>query len=223
MQDGDGIGRASDVDEFFFSSRRRHTRWTGDWSSDVCSSDLLILLAAAAGLAWELVRRAERLRRLASIDRVTGLQNRAFFDTRMSVELERARAHGHDLALVLLDVDGFRAFNERFGRAAGDAALRAFGGMLRAGAPPGSSLGRYGNDEFVLLLPGSSAEEAGARVEAIRGEVGRQRVRLPGGREVGRPGFTAGIATFPADGREAGPLLLRAEARLHAARVGARG
>ncbi|HET8655502.1 MAG TPA: diguanylate cyclase [Longimicrobiaceae bacterium] len=183
----------------------------------------LILLLAAAGLAWELVRRAELLRRLASIDRLTGLQSRSFFDARMGVELERARTHGHDLSLVLMDLDGFRRFNERLGRAAGDTALRAFGAMLRDGAPPGSSVSRYGADEFVLLLPATGADEASAAVDAIRREVGHGVVRLPDGREVGRMGFTAGVATFPADGREAGTLLMRAEVRLQRARQAAAG
>ena len=92
----------------------------------------LALMVVATGLAAVVVDRSRQLRRLSTIDRLTGVLNRGSFDERLNAELSRARRHGESLALVMIDVDHFKKFNDDLGHAAGDAALRAVTRVINA-------------------------------------------------------------------------------------------
>src|SRR5436305_3396644 len=93
---------------FFFSSRRRHTRCGRDWSSDVCSSDLVV-------------------ERQAVTDSLTGLANRRQFYEVLGREYERAQRFGQPVSLILLDIDDFKVINDSKGHLAGDAVLHKIG------------------------------------------------------------------------------------------------
>lgn len=113
-----------------------------------------------------------RLGQLAMEDGLTGTSNRRFFDGRLREECARADRSGSPLALVLVDVDHFKAFNDRYGHPEGDACLRAIARCLAGSARrPGDVLARYGGEEFVLLLPGLDAEAAAELAEAARRRV----------------------------------------------------
>jgi two-component system, cell cycle response regulator len=94
----------------------------------------VIMLFGAFMLSWEVVRRAQHLRQLSIMDRLTGLPNRAYFDTRAEAELSRARRHGHSFSLAILDVDHFKDFNDTFGHATGDRVLHTIASVLRLNA-----------------------------------------------------------------------------------------
>ena len=127
-----------------------------------------------------LVAVADRGRRLferATTDALTGLPNRATFLERARKELARAERSGSSLAVVLLDIDRFKRFNDVYGHLAGDRVL-ALAGRAVAGAVRGIDLtGRYGGEEIVLLLVDVEAEAALAAVERVRGAISE--VRLP--------------------------------------------
>lgn len=99
-------------------------------------------------------RMADELRRIAMIDVLTGVANRRRFDESLEREWRRARRSGTSLALLMIDVDCFKPFNDRHGHPAGDACLRSVAQAL-AGASlrPADLVARYGGDEFVVLLP----------------------------------------------------------------------
>jgi len=120
------------------------------------------------------VRSALRMQKLvrmlaqrAQVDGLTGLWNRAYFDQRLRDEVSEASRYGHQLSLVLCDLDHFKSLNDRFGHPFGDEVLERAASILNMGR--GSDVAcRYGGEEFGLILPGTSAEDALETVERHR-------------------------------------------------------
>ena len=200
-------------------------------SDDECG----MLLLALKVMATQLKEANVRMQRLAIEDGLTGAFNRRHFDDVLRTEHERARraatrrtAEGvHDaaahLALLLIDVDHFKQFNDRFGHPAGDACLRAVVGAVRdAGLRPGDFVARYGGEEFVVILP--SCDIAGAAVVAER--VRRQVESLHARPESALPApvsVSIGLAAM-CDARDSTPadLLRAADLALYDAKHGGR-
>ncbi|NTV39162.1 MAG: GGDEF domain-containing protein, partial [Demequinaceae bacterium] len=119
----------------------------------------------------ELHRAESDLRQEASTDPVSGLANRRSLDARLVEELARAARHQAPLALLMVDLDAFKGHNDSFGHLAGDEAIRQVAGVLTAGLRPHDFVGRYGGDEFTVILPHTSAVGARVLAERIRREV----------------------------------------------------
>ena len=99
---------------------------------------------------------ADELRRISSIDALTGVANRRRFDDALAREWQRTRRSGAPMALLMVDVDHFKAFNDRYGHPAGDACLRSAAQALASvGLRPADLVARYGGEEFAVLLPGT--------------------------------------------------------------------
>ena len=121
----------------------------------------------AARAALEL--RNVTLRQLADSDALTGLANRRRFDETLAAEHERARRSGQPLSLILLDVDYFKKFNDRYGHVAGDDCLRRVAAAIATGPRrPTDLAARYGGEEFAIILPDTDGEGARAVAEKIR-------------------------------------------------------
>jgi diguanylate cyclase (GGDEF)-like protein len=126
-------------------------------------------IARQLAVALESVRLQSAVRALTLTDELTGLHNRRFFDRELKRETERARRFGRSLALVLLDVDHFKAYNDTFGHRAGDEALRHVAAHLADAVPRRlDAVARYGGEEFVVLLAETDAEGAWQVAERIR-------------------------------------------------------
>jgi diguanylate cyclase (GGDEF)-like protein len=176
---------------------------------DAQSRACLSLLAAQAALAIERADLAEELARQAETDPLTGVANRRGLARALERDLAAARRSGRRLAVAVLDLDHFKAFNDTHGHPTGDLllrnAVRAWRELLRAG----DLLARYGGEEFVVVLP-----EAGEAVTAVRAI---ERVRLS------TPGVTASAGVAIWDGREpAAHLIRRADGALYEAKRGGR-
>ncbi|WP_295996922.1 EAL domain-containing protein [Rugamonas sp.] len=159
--------------------------------------------------------------RMASYDALTGLPNRQLFT--QSLEQTLAAVWPHGSALLLIDLDGFTRINDTLGQPAGDDVLRQFTLRLAQLAPPRACIGRFGNDEFALLLPAlERPQETAQMVEQIRRALDTP-FRLGGGG--GDVALTAsiGVALCPGDAGEAGPLIQYAGTALHQARQRGRG
>jgi diguanylate cyclase (GGDEF)-like protein len=154
-------------------------------------------------------RARERLEHQALVDPLTVLLNRRALERDTRREVGRAARHRRQFTVVMLDVDGLKAVNDRAGHAAGDRLLRTMAAGLRDALRTGDSAYRIGGDEFVLLLP----EAVEADVETIAGRV----------RAAGAPPFSWGAATYPMDGDGLSALLARADERMFLRRRQARG
>ncbi|MES1228041.1 MAG: GGDEF domain-containing protein, partial [Armatimonadota bacterium] len=109
-----------------------------------------------------------KLRALATTDGLTGLLNhRALMDF-MAAAIRNNGDFGSPCSVILMDVDNFKGLNDQFGNPAGDEALRVLSAVLAHSAPPGSAVGRYGGEEFMLVLPGASENAATAVAEELR-------------------------------------------------------
>ena len=140
-------------------------------------------------------RDAARIASLSLTDRLTGVHNYAFFEDALPRECRRAARYGLPLSLVLLDLDRFKAFNDRFGHDAGNRLLAGVGDAIRANSRGSDIVARYGGEEFAIIVPGPAAEALEA-AERIRDAVGRVRVLVAGGQGVGTT-ISAGVADMP--------------------------
>ena len=182
----------------------------------------LFLLFTATVLSTTIVIRAQRLQHLSTHDRLTGLLNRGYFDDRAIEEVSRARRYAHPLSVALIDLDEFKRFNDVYGHATGDAALRAVATTLRDSLRRSDIIARYGGEEFVLLLPETNADDAVEKLEAIRGRVAEMVLATPRQSLPLRLTIGAGVASWPADGPELDDLLYQADTRLFQAKRGGR-
>jgi diguanylate cyclase (GGDEF)-like protein len=112
-----------------------------------------------------------KLEALATTDGMTGLANHRAFQGRLRTEMARAERHGTPLALLLLDVDHFKRYNDTYGHPAGDDVLCTVGRLMREAVREGDLAARYGGEEFAVLLPATDVESALAIAERIRAAV----------------------------------------------------
>jgi diguanylate cyclase (GGDEF)-like protein len=186
-----------------------------DWATQLSR---LLLLAVATLLAATIVLRSQWLRRQSWSDRLTGVPNRGYFDERVQAELARARRYHEPVSLAMIDVDHFKRFNDTWGHAAGDVALRLVARAILAAIRQSDLVIRYGGEEFVVLFPGMVSAAAEDRVEEIRRTIEALPIPIPRRSDVGRITISAGLAAFGYDGTQAEDLLDRADARLFQAK-----
>ena len=166
----------------------------------------------------------DALRRQAARDGLTGVANRAAFDAALLAEWVRARRVNGALSLVLVDVDHFKRFNDRYGHPAGDACLRAVSAALSGVSQRAADLvARYGGEEFAVLLPGTDATGAAHLAEAARAAVQAQALLHADSPVAACVTVSVGVATaYPARGAlaQAGcvALLSAADRALYAAK-----
>ena len=114
-----------------------------------------------------------QLSALATTDGLTGVKNRRALEESLSESFEWARQEHTPLSVVLLDVDWFKRYNDNYGHLAGDEVLKRVGAVLRAEAGDAMTVGRFGGEEFMIVLPGLDSEEANAVAEAMRQAISR--------------------------------------------------
>ncbi|MCB1894507.1 MAG: diguanylate cyclase [Zoogloeaceae bacterium] len=169
----------------------------------------------------------DRLRREASTDPLTGLENRRAFESALPLEWRRARRHTRPLSLMMVDVDHFKKVNDSHGHAVGDDCLRAIGRALESCVGrPGDLVARYGGEEFALLLPETSKEAAHAIAAGIHTAIRGIGILVDGGSAPLPLTVSIGFATCsPHDKRDYGgerTLLARADKALYRAKASGR-
>jgi diguanylate cyclase (GGDEF)-like protein len=157
-------------------------------------------------------RTRQELEHRAYHDPLTGLANRHLLKDRFEQALARAHRHNTSFAVVLLDMNGFKLINDRFGHDMGDELLKCVGARLRDCVRQEDTVARIGGDEFVLLLESNSSESPEAVVQRAA-EAARQPILLKGRRI--RPAFCTGVARYGVDGFDVETLLKAADVGLY--------
>ncbi len=152
------------------------------------------------------------------IDPLTHLYNWGYLNHQLEKEILRARRNGESFALLSLDLDGFRAYNDRFRESAGNIALQEFAGILSGSVREVDTVARLGGDEFAILLLEGNTEGAQALAERIIRRL--QRHLLPGekGTRTERLSVSVGVASFPSDSFDKADLVNKADRALQMAR-----
>ena len=181
----------------------------------------LILLGAMTGLAVVIVSHLHRHLKQSSSDRLTGLFNRAYFDEFLAAEVRRSTRYNRMFAVAMVDIDRFKGFNDTYGHAAGDLALRTVADRIQKEVRRSDLVARYGGEEMVLVMPETNLNAARKRLETIRESVAGEGIKVPKRAEGVRVTVSAGVAVWPDDGKHSDDLLHVADARLfHAKALG---
>jgi diguanylate cyclase (GGDEF)-like protein len=176
---------------------------------------LIAIIVIAGGAALALV--GARWRRLSLTDDATGLPNRRALFGRLAVEWRRAQRSGAPLAFVVVEVDDMRLHNNSYGHLHGDAVLLAVGRALRSGVRRGDVVGRWGGDEFGIILPRAEAAEALAVAERARGLVAQVRPDAGAGRRAAAT-ISGGVAVSTLHGSTLRELVHQADQAMYAAK-----
>jgi diguanylate cyclase (GGDEF)-like protein len=153
-------------------------------------------LVGHAVIALGNAQRHRTVEQQALVDGLTGLANRRLGTAALEKELARAQRFGEPLSLVLTDIDDFKRINDRWGHPTGDEVLKVFADVLRASVREIDLAGRWGGEEFALLLPGTDLEGAREVAERVRRKLARTKFLAPDGERI-RVTASFGVAAFP--------------------------
>lgn len=185
------------------------------WATEISR---LIMMLTASALSLALVSRSQRLLQLATSDPLTGLFNRGYVDDRLAVELSRARRYRQQLTIAVIDADRFKSLNDAHGHIAGDVVLRKLATILHDSFRQSDTVGRYGGEEFVVILPEMDIQAGQQKLESLRHLVADTPISL--GTRGGKVNVTisAGLASFPEDCDDAELLFALADQRMFQAK-----
>lgn len=181
----------------------------------------LVLIAGAIG--WYSSRQhfqQEHLGRLLMVDRLTGLYNYSYFIDRLNEERQRADRFGSRLSLIMIDIDRFKPFNDKFGHQKGNELLKHMAEIFMTEVRAVDIVSRYGGEEFAILLPNTSHGAAEEVAERIRAGVENSDFAAASGVEPCT--ISAGVATYPSDAEDDLQLIDRSDEALYRAKEGGR-
>ena len=165
----------------------------------------------------DLVRTREQMRHFAEHDDLTGLWNHRIIMERLSGEVDRSRREGTPLSVILADIDHFKNINDTFGHRTGDMVLREVGRIFRESVRSYDWVGRYGGEEFLIILPGSAFDSACLRAEELRLAV--QEAHIRDGENVLRVTSSFGVAFGVPSDHELEDVIRAVDAALYEAKA----
>ncbi|HLB78456.1 MAG TPA: diguanylate cyclase, partial [Candidatus Dormibacteraeota bacterium] len=179
--------------------------------------ELLLTFAERAGIAMRNAHTLDQAQRLSVTDSVTGLPNHRYFHTRLDEEMEKVREKGGSITVMMVDLDRFKVYNDSFGHAAGDVALKAAARTISSTMRREDVVTRYGGEEFVAILPGVDLQTAPIRAQEICDTLSKVFMYNP--KTIFAP-LTASVgwATYPVDARTRDELLNRADLAMYMAK-----
>ena len=154
---------------------------------------------------------------LAATDGLTNLWNHRKMHELLRVEMKRSTRYHRAMSVLMLDVDSFKTFNDTYGHPQGDQLLRNIAAILRAGVRNVDFVGRYGGEEFLVLLPETTKDDACRMAERIRSDVEAQAVLDIDGKTVCRT-VSVGVASYPEDALNPADLVQKADEALYRAK-----
>jgi len=190
------------------------------FGEDTREGMLLRELCGQLGLVLDNARLSQRLRELSMVDGLTRLLNRRTVHQRLGEEWERARRYGGTLSVLLADLDHFKSVNDTYGHLAGDAVLAGVADVLRLHARTADVIGRFGGEEFLLLLPSTDLDSARRAAGRLLAALANHPVTTGDGRRL-TVTTSIGVASLSELAEEATPdtLLALADQRLYQAKA----
>lgn len=197
------------------------TLWAFINTSHGVSRNLLYILSQRIRFGNEIIIHQEQvqhqLQHYASIDGLTGLHNRHWMNQIFERQLKRSSMNGEALSMIMLDADDFKGFNDKYGHLAGDRALCSLAVKILEHLRPNDLAVRYGGEEFVILLPQTTVEEARVAAQRLCKTARNMMIHLPNGRALPGVTISLGIAQMsPGDSLEM--LIAAADAALYRAK-----
>jgi diguanylate cyclase (GGDEF)-like protein len=187
-------------------------KWNGGF--DEMDSILVGAVGSDIGGALRSVRMISEARRLADRDPVTSLFNHRSAYRRLHQDLEKHRLGQKSLAVLMMDLDNFKLFNDTYGHPAGDEVLKRVAAILKKTCRESDIVARYGGDEFMVILPETGVRQAIRCAERIQGALAKERFRC----EDSSPlpiGFSYGVAVYPDDATDVQELVTVADTHLY--------
>jgi diguanylate cyclase (GGDEF)-like protein/PAS domain S-box-containing protein len=178
---------------------------------------LVSILGEQIGLALGNLKLRESLQNQSICDPLTGLFNRRYMEESLEREFARASRNKNSVAIVMMDLDHFKRFNDTFGHQAGDALLRTFGDLLKRSSRGQDIACRYGGEEFALVLTDSNLAGALRRADLLRQQVKQLSVEYAG-QLLGAVSMSMGVALYPDHGTTIGDVLRASDQALYCAK-----
>jgi len=179
--------------------------------------ELMLTFAERAGIAMRNAHALDQAQKLSVTDSVTGLPNHRYFHTKFDEELDNTKDTGGSITVMMIDLDRFKVYNDSFGHAAGDVALKAAARTISSTMRREDTVTRYGGEEFVAILPGVDIQTAPLRAQEICDTLAKVFMYNP--KTIFAP-LTASVgwATYPVDAKNRDELLNRADLAMYMAK-----
>ena len=187
--------------------------------SQARAKERLDLIAQTAALALENSLVLHRIQTAASADSLTGIYNKGALVHHLDEQIEEARSTGGEVAIFLFDLDHFKSYNDSNGHVAGDELLRLLTSLISDEVRTDDVFGRFGGEEFLLILPGRSAGEAEMTAEKLLRLVRQHRFAGASTQPLGKITISGGVAVFPDHGEDRSALIQAADRALYRAKA----
>lgn len=206
------LGRGSSAQAVF------EIEWSDAAPPTEADVQLLETVGMEIGVALERARLYEEIREQANRDFVTGVLSHRAVQADLEASLATCNEHGRPLAVIAVDVDSFRLFNDTYGHVVGDRVLRTIADQLAVMCQGRGSVGRLGGDEFIVILPNVHSEEALSFAQGFQVWLSEQDFRVRGGERI-PIAVSCGVAICPEDGKKRDEVLAAADANLYESKL----
>jgi diguanylate cyclase (GGDEF)-like protein len=180
--------------------------------------EMLQMIAHLGAITWHNLTAYRHVRVAADVDELTGIFNKRALKVRLSELILEARQNGGRVAVLLFDIDHFKNYNDLNGHIAGDQALRLLAQLVRDTVRADDIFGRFGGEEFLLIMPGRTPAQAMSASGNIRQRIAHYDFPFGERQPLGRVTVSGGVSTFPDDAQDAVELLLAADSALYRAK-----
>jgi len=163
----------------------------------------------------KMAREGEYYKRISNLDPLTAIGNYRFLEQVLPIELERHKRHNRKLALMIIDIDDFKKYNDTYGHLSGDLILVQVASLLKKSVRNCDFVIRYGGEEFIVVLPEIDPQRARHVGERILRNINHFTFTTPEGLSIGRISVTIGMSTFPKDAEQRKDLMKKADDALY--------